>query len=157
MLIISTRTVSMLTISTRTVSTLTVSPGLFPCWPFPPGLFPCWPVLCWVPLLLKLLLQFECINDRLLNLTINWGIYVCVCVCVCPVKRFQIFSTDSLKIWREHSMGYDMLHGLYMCAHNMCMHACMQSVRACVHLLIFEWIMSKFAGNILRLIISGKD
>jgi hypothetical protein len=35
--------------------------------------------------------------------------------------------------------------------------ACVLSARICVHSLIFERIMSKFAGNILRLTISGKD
>ena len=35
--------------------------------------------------------------------------------------------------------------------------ACVLSARVCVHSLIFERIMSKFAGNILRLTISGKD
>jgi hypothetical protein len=35
--------------------------------------------------------------------------------------------------------------------------ACVLSARVCVHSLIFERIMSKFAGNILRLTICGKD
>jgi hypothetical protein len=41
-----------------------------------------------------------------------------------------------------------------------CVHAtraCVLSARVCVHSLIFERIMSKFSGNILRLTISGKD
>jgi hypothetical protein len=37
------------------------------------------------------------------------------------------------------------------------MRACVLSACVCVHSLIFERIMSKFAGNILRLTISGKD
>jgi hypothetical protein len=43
------------------------------------------------------------------------------------------------------------------CSRTVRARACVLSARVCVHLLIFERIMSKFAGNILRLTISGKD
>jgi hypothetical protein len=50
-----------------------------------------------------------------------------------------------------HSVGYIYV----VCAHNAC--ACVLYARACVPSLIFERIISKFAGNILLLTISVKD
>jgi hypothetical protein len=89
---------------------------------------------------------------------------VCVCVYVCVSVSVSVsvclsgytfphFSTDLLQIWREHSTGHTTLHRLYM----LCVRACVHSELACVHSLIFERILSKYAGNILRLIISGND
>jgi hypothetical protein len=45
----------------------------------------------------------------------------------------------------------------FSCSRTVRTRACVLSARVCVHSLIFERIMSKFAGNILRLTISGKD
>jgi hypothetical protein len=58
-------------------------------------------------------------------------------------------------IWREPSTGHGT-RGIYiLCVDATRVRACLAPV--CVHSLIFEWIMSTFAGNILRLIINGKD
>jgi hypothetical protein len=80
------------------------------------------------------------------NLTINFEISVCLCVClsVCPAIRFHSSQRIFSKSGGEPSTGHDTFRGLYICA------------RVFVHSLIFERIMSKFAGNILRLTISGK-
>jgi hypothetical protein len=46
---------------------------------------------------------------------------------------------------------------IYFVSRNARARACVLSARVCVHSLIFERIKSKFAGNILRLTICGKD
>jgi hypothetical protein len=94
----------------------------------------------------------DCLIFRL-YITINWVISVCVCL---SGYTFPHSSTDLLQIWREPFTGHDTFRVLYiLCAHAMC--ACVLSARTCVHSLIFERILSKFAGNRLRLTISGKD
>jgi hypothetical protein len=80
---------------------------------------------------------------------------ICLCVCLSGYT-FLHLSTDLLQIWSEYSTGHDTLHGLYIyvvCTQRVC--AC--QARACVYSLTFEQSMSKCAGNILRLAISGKD
>jgi hypothetical protein len=53
-------------------------------------------------------------------------------------------------------MGHDTYCGLFsFSAHKA--RACVLNARACVHSLIFERILSKFSGDILRLTISDKD
>jgi hypothetical protein len=55
-------------------------------------------------------------------------------------------------------MGHDTYRGIFVFfAHNGCACACVLNTRACVHSHILERILSKFAGNILRLTISVKD
>jgi hypothetical protein len=73
---------------------------------------------------------------------------------------FPQFSMDLLHIWREPSTGHDTFRGIYiyvLCARNVRARACVLSSRTCVYSLMFERILSKFAGNILRLTMSGKD
>jgi hypothetical protein len=84
------------------------------------------------------------------------SVSVSVCLSVCT---FPHFSTYLLQIWREPSTGHDTFRELYicLCARNVRARACVLSARTCVHSLIFERILSKFAGNILRLTISGND
>jgi hypothetical protein len=53
-------------------------------------------------------------------------------------------------------MGHDTYRGLFMFLVH-ATRACVLNARACVHSLIFERIISKIAGNILRLTISVKD
>jgi hypothetical protein len=45
----------------------------------------------------------------------------------------------------------------FSCSRTVSARACVLSARVCVHSLIFGRIISKFAGSILRLTISGKD
>jgi hypothetical protein len=55
-------------------------------------------------------------------------------------------------------MHRDTYRGLFIIVvHAMRARAYACKARSCVHSLIFERIMSKFAVNILRLTISGKD
>jgi hypothetical protein len=88
---------------------------------------------------------------------------VCACVCVCVSVclsgyTFPHFSTDLLQIWREPSTGHDSWRGLFLfSAHNARACACVLNARACVHLLIFERIISNVAGYILLLTLSVKD
>jgi hypothetical protein len=83
---------------------------------------------------------------------------VCVCVCVCVCLSGYALPNFSSYLLQEHSTSHDTFHGLYICyVHATRACVCMQSARACVHSLIYERILSKFAGNILRLNISGND
>jgi hypothetical protein len=80
---------------------------------------------------------------------------VCLCVCVCPVIRFN-GSPPSLEetfYWSWHvTWAINFVRAL-----NARACACVLNARACVNSLIFERILSKFAGNILRLILRGRD
>jgi hypothetical protein len=61
-------------------------------------------------------------------------------------------------MFREPSTGHDTFRGLYIYfLHATRARARVLSMRVCVHSLILERIKSKFAGNILRLTICGKD
>jgi hypothetical protein len=86
----------------------------------------------------------------------NLCVSVCLCVClsVClSCYTFPQFSTDLPQMFREPSTGHDTFRGLnFFFARE-----CVLNARVCVHSLIFERIKSKFAGNILRLTICGKD
>jgi hypothetical protein len=81
----------------------------------------------------------------------NLCVSVSVCVSVCPAIRFhssqRIFSKCSGNLLRviTRSVGYIFFR------------ACVLNAHVCVNSLIFERIKSKFAGNILRLTICGKD
>jgi hypothetical protein len=90
-----------------------------------------------------------------LYLTINWGISVCVrvsvCVCVCVCVRLCV--STFLNVSSPNLVG--TFYGSWHVTWAICL--CTQRACACVHTLIFKRILSKFAGNILRLTISGKD
>jgi hypothetical protein len=114
------------------------------------------------------------------------AVCMCVCVSVCVSVclsgyTFPHFSTDLLQIWREPSTGHDTFRGLYI----VCVHARRARARAvrtywprahvtwhqlspAVHLSSLcteqsclpqtvKRILSKFAGNVLLLIISVND
>jgi hypothetical protein len=97
------------------------------------------------------------------HLTTNWGISVCVsvCVCVCLSVRLYIstfLNGSSLNLERTFYGSWHVSWAINFCsAHNARACACVLNARPFVHSLIFERIISKFAGNILLLTISIKD
>jgi hypothetical protein len=83
---------------------------------------------------------------------------LCVCVSVCPAIRFHISQRIFSKLGENIIWVMARIVGYYcFSAHNACACTCVLNARACVHSLIFERIISKFAGNILLLTISVKD
>jgi hypothetical protein len=88
---------------------------------------------------------------------------VCVCVCVSVCASVQLYVSTFLNgsspnLERTFYGSWHVPWAIYfVCARNVHARACVLSARTCVHLLIFERILSKFAGNILRLTITGKD
>jgi hypothetical protein len=85
---------------------------------------------------------------------------VCVCVCVrvslCPAIRFHISQRIFSNIGENIIWVMPRIKG-YLFFRSHTARSCVLSARACVHLLIFERIISKCAGNILLLTISIKD
>jgi hypothetical protein len=86
---------------------------------------------------------------------------VCVCLCVCVSVRLFVSTFLNRSSPTLEGTFYGSWHvpwAIYLlCALNVHARACVLSARTCVHSLIFERILSKFAGNILRLTISCKD
>jgi hypothetical protein len=86
---------------------------------------------------------------------------VCLSVCLCVSVR--LYVSTFLNGSSPHLEGtiYGSWHvpwAIYvLCVRNVRARACVLSARTSVHSLICERILSKLAGNILRLTISGKD
>jgi hypothetical protein len=94
-------------------------------------------------------------------LTISWG--MSVCVSLCPAVRFRISQRIFSKfggniLWvMTRIMGYSLLCARNACACVLNVCTCVLNASACLNSLICIWIISKFAGNILRLTTSDKD
>jgi hypothetical protein len=92
----------------------------------------------------------------------NFCVCVCLCVClslclsvcVCPAIRFHISKRIFSKYGENILWVMTRIVGYFFSAHKARACACVLNERACVHSLIFERIISKFAGNILLLTIS---
>jgi hypothetical protein len=84
-------------------------------------------------------------------LCVSVCLYVCLSGYTFPHSQriFPKFGENILWVMTR-IVGY-----LFVSARNAC--ACVLNARACVHWLIFERILHKFAGNVLLLTISVKD
>jgi hypothetical protein len=84
-----------------------------------------------------------------------------VSVCVCLSVRLYVSTVlngSSPNLERTFYGSWHVSWAIYLfSAHIARACACVLNARTCVHSLIFEWILSKFAGDILRLTISDKD
>jgi hypothetical protein len=112
---------------------------------------------------MAMLMQIWQINPNAKDTIFCVCLSVCVCVCVCVCVSVRQYVSTFLNRSSPNLEGtfYGSWHvscAIYVvCARNAHACACVLNARAYVHLHIFERILSKGAGNILRHTLSGKD
>jgi hypothetical protein len=90
---------------------------------------------------------------KLGNVCVSVCVCVCVSVCLCVCLSVRLYVSKFLNGSSPNFEG--TLYGSWHV--SWAIYVCVLDARACVHSLIFERILSKFAGNIIWLTLSGKD